>query len=268
MTKLFFNKNIGIADIASGLKSVGLPLYLARVDIRQRYRRSTLGPFWITISTGVMVACIGVLFSTLFKAPVKEFLPFLAAGIIIWNFISSVLIEATTTFTSSEAVIKQLPLPLFTHVLRMVARNLYVFFHNLIIFPLVCLVVQKSIGYQCVLFIPGLVLLIINLLWLSLLIGVVCTRFRDMSQIVQSLLQIVFYVTPIIWMPSLLKGRAEVMVLDPNPFYHFLEISRGPLMSSFPSLLNWSFSIVFAIIGWMFTIYLFNKYRNRISYWL
>lgn len=89
-----------------------------------------------------------------------------------------------------------------------------------------------------------------------------------MGQIVQSLLQIVFYVTPIIWMPSLLPARAGSMILDPNPFYHLLEIVRAPLMSIAPSATNWLVSIGIAIVGWFFSILLFDKYKTRIAYWL
>ena len=124
----------GLIDVLEGLKSWKLAFFLAFADIRQRYRRSTLGPFWITISTAVMVACLGLIFGSIFKSPLKDFLPFLATGLIIWSFISSSLTEATTVFLSSQAVIKQLPLPLFVHVLRMVFRNFYIFLHNIAIF--------------------------------------------------------------------------------------------------------------------------------------
>lgn len=176
---------------------MGLPLYLAKADIRQRYRRSSLGPFWITISTGVMIACIGIIFGNLFKSPIKDFLPFLAAGLIIWSFISTVLIEATQVFITAEPIIRQLPIPIFSHVTRVVARNFIIFLHNIVIYPIVCLCVMRGFNFNVLLVIPGLALLIVNLLWMGLVIGIVCTRFRDMGQIVQSLLQIVFYVTPI-----------------------------------------------------------------------
>jgi len=246
----------------------GLPLYLAKADIRQRYRRSILGPWWITISTGVMIACIGVIFGTIFKSPMQEFLPFLSAGLIIWGFISSTVMDATTVLIGAEAIIKQLPIPVFTHILRMIGRNLIVFFHNLLIFPIVCLCVQKGINWNIFYFILGLVILTLNLLWISLLLAVICTRFRDMTQIVGSLLQIAFYVTPIIWMPSLLPARASVMLLDPNPVYHLLAIVRDPLIGLSPSLMNWLVSAGLSLIGSLFSLLLFNKYRARISYWL
>lgn len=252
----------------AALAQIGLPLYLAKADIRQRYRRSILGPWWITISTGVMIACIGVIFGTLFKSPLKEFLPFLSAGLILWGFISSTIMEGTSVLIGAEAIIKQLPIPIFSHIIRMVGRNLIVFFHNLIIFPIVCLCVQKGINWNILYFFPGVVILTLNLLWISLLLAIICTRFRDMTQIVSSLLQIAFYITPIIWMPSLLPARASMMLLDPNPVYHLLAIVREPLLGQAPTITNWLVSIGVFLSGSLFSILLFNKYRARISYWL
>lgn len=258
----------GWEDIKKATLNIGLPLYLARADIRQRYRRSTLGPFWITISTGVMIACIGIIFGSLFKSPMSEFLPFLAAGLIIWGLISTTITEATTVFVAAEPIIKQLPISLTTHVYRMIFRNLYIFFHNIIIFPIVLLVVQRPINLTVLLIVPGLLLLTLNLVWLSVILGIVCSRFRDLTQIVASILQIFFYLTPIIWMPSLLPARTSVMVLDPNPFYHLMAIIREPLMGQPPTLLNWVVSLTMAIFGFLFAIKFFDRFRSRVAYWL
>lgn len=258
----------GTKDLASALLNMRLPLFLARSDIRQRYRRSTLGPFWITISTGVMIACLGFIFGKIFKSPISEFLPFLAVGLILWGFISQVITEATTVFVSSEAIIKQLPIPYFSHVLRMVARNFYIFLHNIVIFPLVCLIFKITPNLNLMFIFPGLLILVFNLLWISLLLGIICTRYRDLTQVVGSFLQIVFYVTPIIWLPSLLPAKAGIMFLDPNPFYHLLQIVREPLLNHAPSILNWVVSISLGIVGWLLTIIIFNRYRTRIAYWL
>ena len=258
----------GWEDIKRATLDIGLPLYLARADIRQRYRRSTLGPFWITISTGVMIACIGIIFGSLFKSPMSDFLPFLAAGLIIWGFISSTITEATSVFVNAEPIIKQLPLPLTTHIYRMIFRNLYIFFHNIIILPIVFLGVQRGINLNLFLFIPGLVIVTLNLVWISVLLSIVCSRFRDLTQIVASILQIFFYVTPIIWLPALLPARASVMILEPNPFYHLLAIVREPLLGNAPSFTNWIISTCLCLPGWLVSIKFFDKYRSRIAYWL
>lgn len=264
----FNNPGKGCLDVYRTLRQLYLPLYLARADIRQRYRRSTLGPFWITISTGIMVATIGIIFGQVFKAPMAELLPFLAAGLVIWSFISSTLTEATEVFVGAQAIIRQLPIPLFVHVLRLLAKNFYIFLHNIVIFFLVLLYFHEGLGLVSLLSILGLILLILNLSWLSLLLGIVCSRFRDLTQIVASLLQIFFYLTPIIWLPSLLPEKTSMMVLTGNPFFHLIEVVRAPLLNQVPTSLNWIFTIVFAILGWLFTIFIFNRYRSKIAYWL
>lgn len=265
---MYFKNSKGLEDVCAGLHNIGLPLYLAYSDIRQRYRRSSLGPFWITISMGVTIACIGLIFGNLFKTPMEEFLPFLSSGLILWSLIASIINESTTVFPNSQAIIRQLPLPLFIHVERMVLRNFYIFLHNLIVLPFVYFFVGKSLNANLILFPFGLILLLINLTWLSLFLSIICARFRDLSQIVSSVLQILFYVTPIIWMPSLLPARSSVMLLEPNPFFHLIEIVRAPLLGNIPSLSNLLWSLTYALFGWVFTIIFFNKYRNRIAFWL
>ena len=154
----FNNPGKGCLDVYRTLRQLYLPLYLARADIRQRYRRSTLGPFWITISTGIMVATMGIIFGQVFKAPMAELLPFLAAGLVIWSFISSTLTEATEVFVGAQAIIRQLPIPLFVHVVRLLAKNFYIFLHNIVIFFLVLLYFHESLGLVSLLSILGLIL--------------------------------------------------------------------------------------------------------------
>ena len=164
----------GYIDVVEGIRKYHLPLFLAKAEIKQRYRRSTLGPFWITVSTGVMIGTIGIIFGRIFNSPMSDFLPFLAAGLILWGFISSTINDSTNVFTSAEATIRQLPLPLFIYVEKLVARNFYIFLHNILIFPLVCLAVKKSINLNILLAIPGMCLVLVNLLWISLFLGIIC----------------------------------------------------------------------------------------------
>ena len=215
-----------------------------------------------------MIGTMALIFGQIFKAPMAELLPFLAAGLILWSFISSTLIESTEVFTNAQAIIRQLPLPLFTHVVRLVARSFYIFLHNSIIIICVLLFFKQNIGVVTFLSFLGLALLILNLLWLSLLLGIFCARFRDLTQIVSSVLQIFFYLTPIIWLPSLLPEKTSLMLLETNPFYHLIEIVRAPLLNQYPSFSDWLFSALLCSLGWIITILLFNKYRARIAYWL
>ncbi len=124
-------------DILAALGRFSLASLLGWQDVRQRYRRSALGPFWLTISMGVMIATIGIVFGQIFKSPMKEFLPFLSVGIILWGFISSVVTEGCAGFIAAEGIIKQLPIPLFVHILRMIWRNVIILGNNIVIVPLI-----------------------------------------------------------------------------------------------------------------------------------
>ncbi len=259
---------LGWSDIQASLKGYELAAMFGWQDIRQRYRRSSLGPFWLTISMGVLIAALGFVFGTLFSSPMKEFLPFLTCGLILWTLITTILNEGCTGFTTVEAMIKQISLPLFTHILRLIWRNLIIFAHNLVIFPLVLLFFWVPMGPTALLAVPGLILLVINLSWIALMLGVFCTRYRDVPQIVSNLLQVSFYLTPIIWMPQMVPRRSGLILLNLNPFYHLVEIVRAPLLGGMPSLTNWAVAAALAVTGWTLTLFFYGRFRSRIAYWL
>ena len=260
--------NVAIADITATFNKIRLVGVLGGQDIAQRYRRSTIGAFWLTISMGVMIGSIGLVFGKLFNSPMAEFLPFLTLGLTFWTFFVSALTEGCTSFISGEAIIKQLPLPLFLHVLRVVWRNIIILAHNFIIFPILCLVFMQAPCWSVLLFIPGLFVFVFNVTWLSLLLGILSTRFRDTPQIVSSILQVVFYLTPIMWMPSLLVGRRAVVIVDYNPMHHLLELVRAPLLGEYPTLMNWLVPIAISIVGCLGTLMLYNRTKKRIAFWL
>ncbi|CAI8751916.1 ABC transporter permease [Methylocaldum szegediense] len=260
--------NVAWSDIKAATKRYSLVGMLGWQDVRQRYRRSFLGPFWLTVSMAVMIGTIGVVFGQIFSSPMTEFLPFLAAGIIFWGFMSSIINEGCTSFISAEAIIKQLPFPLFVHILRMVWRNILLLAHNFVIFPLALLVVGKPLNWLALISIPGFLLVIINLTWVALILSVLCTRYRDLPQMVGNLLQVLFYLTPVIWMPTLLPKRAGLFFLDANPAYHLLELIRSPLLGQMPSLTNWVVSLALAFAGWSIALAIYGRFKCRIAYWL
>lgn len=257
-----------VKEIISGINKLPLVSVLGWNDIRTRYRRSAIGPFWLTISMGVMIASIGLVFGQIFKTPMDEYLPFLAAGIILWAFITGTINEGCTSFIDAEGMIKQLPIPLFVHVLRVLWRNLLILGHNILILPLVFLVMDKGLTPMMLLVIPGLVLVLICLSWLMLLFAVLCARYRDLPQIIASLVQVVFYLTPIIWMPTLLPNRVGTTFLQLNPFYHLIELIRAPLLGGIPSLTSWLVILIISLVGWSFTLLFFSRFRHRVAYWL
>lgn len=257
---------LALADVLSCARTAPIWLMIGWYDIKQRYRRSMLGPFWLTISTGIMVVALGFLYSGLFKTNVQTYLPFLAVGLIVWTFISGVITDGCQAFIASESMIKQIKLPLSTHAYRVIWRNLIIFGHNLVIYLLVLLYFSIDPGWKILLSLPGMALVLVNAAWVTILFGLLSARFRDIPQIVLSLVQVVFFVTPIMWQPSLLKGRPAL--IHWNPFHHLVDVVRAPLLGQWPANFSWWFLIGMAVIGWALTLVMFKKYRIRLPYWL
>lgn len=255
-----------LADIRSGWERRDLWGTLGMHDIRQRYRRSVIGPFWLTISMGLMVAALGLLYGKIFKIELSEYLPYLSLGFIVWGLISSLILDGAKAFTSAEGLMRQLAAPLSIHAYRVVWTNLIIFAHNVAIFVVVALWFDVNPGWGILLAIPALFLLLLNGLWVAILLGLFSARFRDVPLIVSSVVQVMFFITPVIWKPSMLPGR--VLFLELNPFYHMVAILRDPLLGQPPQLTNWLAALSITLLGWVLAIYFYTGYRWRLAYWV
>lgn len=259
---------IALIDLIGAINKIHLALMLGWQDIKQRYRRSKLGPFWLTISMGIMITMIGIIFGQALSVPVNEYLPFVASGIIFWNFVSAGINEGSSSFIGSAGMIRQLALPLTLYPIRSLWRNIVVLGHNAVIIPLVLLIVGRSVNLNILWIIPGFLLLTLNIFWISVLLGVCCTRFRDLPPIISSLIQVFFYVTPIIWMPGAVNARVSTWIVNANPAYHLLELVRAPILGYCPSLLSWTVVSALALSGSFLTLWFFGCYKKRIAYWI
>jgi ABC-2 type transport system permease protein len=261
---------VAIRDILFGLSDYRLWMFLGWQDIRQRYRRSVLGPIWLTISTGVMVVMMSLLYGRIFKLPLDIYAPFLVSGTIVWNLISSLLNEGCTSLTEAQSLIKQVRLPLTVHICRVVWRNFIIFFHNAIILVILWFYFGKWIGIiEIVTIIIALLLFALNGLWVGIVLGAFCTRFRDIGQMVTNLIQVVYFITPIMWMPSVVEGKGIALWLILfNPFYHFIEIVRAPLLILPFPITSWLITLCVTLLGAMAGVITLGRFRNRIPYWL
>ncbi|PKN64862.1 MAG: ABC transporter permease [Deltaproteobacteria bacterium HGW-Deltaproteobacteria-10] len=236
-------------------------------DIKQRYRRSLIGPFWITISTGIMVGSIGLMFSTIFKSSFSEFLPYFAIGQIIWLLLAAQLTDACTMFVQSQSIIKQVSLPLSVHVLRKLWYNIILFLHNFLIIIIVLVIAGKGFSWEYLLIIPAIILILILLFLLSMILGIICTRFRDITQIVAVFLQLIYFFTPIFWMKKSLASK-QSWITDFNPFFHIIELVRSPLLGKPPDLYHWISLLIYIVLAAAITFFFIKRFRNRVAYWL
>lgn len=253
-------------DLLVGLSSTHVWLTLGWHDIKQRYRRSVLGPFWFTLSTLIMVGVLGVLYSTILGQDIKTYLPYLGVGLVVWQYISSSINEGANTFISSAHIIQQIRMPITVHVCRIVWKNFVILLHSLPVVVLLMLIFGHSLTLEFFLVIPALFLILLNAVWSSIVLGLLCTRYRDLLPIVGNLTQIAFFFTPIMWSKDLLKDRA--WAADINPFNHLIEIVRAPILGSPIEAHSWIWSICMLIVGFALAQYLTNRCRNRVPYWI
>ncbi len=253
-------------DLVVGILSIRIWATLAWHDIRQRYRRSVLGPFWFTLSMAIMAGVLGTLYSFILNQEISQYLPYLAAGLVVWQFISSSVLEGCTVFIAYGTLIKQIDLPLTVHVCRVVWRNFIILLHSLPIVILIMLFFWKLPNQEIFLLPLGLILLLLNAVWVVILLGILCTRYRDVLPIVSNFLQIAFFLTPVMWSPDILKERG--WVANYNPFYHLIEIIRAPIVGQPIQAESWFWSIGLAVVGLLLSQYLMACYRNRVAYWI
>ena len=258
---------IALRDISDALRKYHLIGTLGWQDVAARYKRSRVGAFWLTLNMAVMIATLGLVFGALMKQPLGQFLPYVTAGLIVWGFISTVIIESCSAFTDASGIILQIRMPLFVHLGRVLWKNLIIFGHNFVILPIVLLLFGQSVGLVALLAIPGLILLVLNLGWMMLILSLSCARFRDIAQIVQNGVQVAFYLTPIIWSASIIGERIGGY-LYLNPFYSLISIMRDPLLGSAPNPLHWIISAVMALAGWVVALVFYGKKLTKLPYWL
>ncbi|MBK1722587.1 ABC transporter permease [Thiocystis violacea] len=255
-----------VSDIVAGWERRELWMTLGLHDVRQRYRRSKLGPFWITISMAVMVLALGLLYGQIFRQDLHEYLPFLAAGFVIWGLVSSVVNEGCLSFIRSDGMIRQLNAPVSIYAYRNLWSNLIAFAHNIWVFFGVALWYGVDLNWNLLWLPVALFVILLNGLWISLLFGLLSARFRDVPLIVGSIVQVLFFITPVIWRPEMLPGRA--LLLDLNPFYHLVEIMRAPMLGQAPALEHWLAVLSILLVGWVITFFFYSAYRWRIAYWV
>jgi ABC-type polysaccharide/polyol phosphate export permease len=263
-----------VADLRRGWGQRALWGHLGWQDIRQRYRRSVLGPIWITISMAVTAVALGILYAGLFGNDLSVQLPYILVGFIVWAFISGCISEGAEVFIANEGLIKHLPSPLSVHVYRLVWRQTLFFLHNLIVYAAMLLVFPQSLTWASLAAVPAFLLLMLNGAWVSLFVGIVTTRFRDIMPITQSLVQLMFFLTPIVWIYDDLLASPNPAIAEKarlaefNPFLHFIEIIRRPMLGEDQLLRHWVVALVITVIGWALTMVVLRRYRSRISYWV
>ena len=257
---------LAFRDLRNSFQRIGLAWSLATHDVGSRYRGSILGPFWITLSMGLMVLGIGVVYANLFHISLQNFLPYVALGIVFFGVMTGTINEGCETFVQAAGMLSQTSLPMFTFVWRTLFRNLIYLAHHLVI----VVAVLAYYGYwrtaDPLVALLGIALMLLNASWVSMLAVIASARFRDIPQIVVSVMQFAIFMTPVFWPADKFDGHREV--LDFNPFYHLLQAVRAPLLGQAVAPLSYVVLVTMALVGWSFTFAIFARTRRRIVHYL
>ncbi len=260
---------LAATDLKDGVRLWRLIWTLGVSDIKLRYRGSTLGPFWLTISMGVQVAAMGFLYADLFHTDIHTYLPYLTISIVLWGYLNTLITDGCVCFSSSDSLIKGTRMPFTVHAARSVVRNTIVLAHNLVVVVVVFAIMGIHESLYSFAAIPAFALWVIDGFAISLLFGAFCARFRDVPQVIMALMQVAFFVTPIMWNAKILESHPQAdLLIRLNPFFYILEILRSPLLGTpmtvdmvLKALIVSAGVIIVSAIG-------FARTRGRIAYWV
>ena len=257
-----------IGDVIAGFRKLLVAGWLASEDIRARYARTALGPWWNILSTVAFIFALTITFGALFRQPTEQFLPYLAAGVACWNFMSGILLDAPQALVRHAGIVQSYPLPLTTQVLRLVADKTILFGHFMIVYAVIALVVRVPFTFDTIIwFLPALAIYMVAAVGAALGLSVVGARFRDVGPAIATIMTMLFLITPVFWQKPLLTADNQ-WIVDYNPFFHLLEIGRAPLLGMEAAPEHWVASIGIAAGSLILGFAAFAALRRKIYYWL
>jgi ABC-type polysaccharide/polyol phosphate export permease len=255
-------------DLSGGLSKFELWARMGWLDIKRRYRRTMLGPFWNSVTLAIYTIAVGAVGAGLFHQDFRLYLPYLISGMTVWTLVSTVILESCTLFVTGHALLRNVRFEYSILAFALVWRNFILFSHNLIVYLVIVLLLQPQlIGFTALLAVPGLLIVLLNGVWIALLVGMLCLRFRDVQPLVQTIIQILMLITPIFWSADSLTGVRQFVFVQLNPVYRLIDIVRAPLLGTVPSAASYAAALAITAIGCCLAFLTFRMFRKRISYW-
>ena len=256
-----------LGDLVGGLTRPWLWGGLAWSDLRQRYRGSLLGPFWITASIAILVAGLALVLADPLGAAIGRYAPYVAIGLVLWQFIQTVVNESCLMFVMGAETVRQSPIPLSVHAYRLVARNVMILVHTAVVIPVVLAVYGLPVFPGVLLALPGLCLMVLTAFSVSLTLGVLGARYRDIPPVVTNGLQLAFFMTPVFWPVSTL-GTDRLWIATWNPVFAFIDIVRAPLLHEAPLGSSWPMALAATVLMLAAGLAAFSFSRRRLAFWV
>jgi ABC-type polysaccharide/polyol phosphate export permease len=258
---------LALRDLFDGTRLWRVWYVLGVNEVRQRYRRSMLGPFWVTASMGIQALVMGFLLAFLFHLDVQRYLPFLCISLVTWTFLMTSITDGALCFIAMNATILQIKRPLWTYVMLVLWRNGIIYAHTLVIFVVAALIYRVYPSSHYLLIPASVALLVLNVSWIALAVGVLAARFRDVPLLVQSLFSVLMWATPVYYHLEQLGPNTRT-IIELNPLTYVIEVARSPFLNEAQPASVWLVASALAVFGWLFAFALFARSRARVPYWL
>lgn len=241
-------------------------LTLAWHDWRRRFRRSLLGAAWLFVSFGLFIAVKILIFGVLSAESMAFFSVWLSTGFLIWTFVQSNLVEGCNVFISSSRWIKAADLPYGIYVLQSVTRSLIQLLLSGLVVLIVLFLFPPPDFWMALTSLLALPILVVNGIWSQVFLGTICARFRDVIHLTQTATRLLFFLTPILWVPESFGEYGRYA--DYNPFTHVLAIFRDPLIYGTFPVDSWLIVLAITAGGIALSAFTFTRNKHRIFYWV
>lgn len=245
--------------------NVSRAFFLGLMEIKLKYKRSIIGPWWITISTALTITLLGSLWTMVFGMDLHEYLPYFALGLILWNLFLTQNTDATNLFSKNEALLKEVYISPIEFLISSAISNLIIFFHNFIVILFIIFYFDLFVNNSLFFSIIGFLLFVLFTFFISGIVSMISARYKDAVQIFTVFFNLLFFISPIIWKSDSIKS--EFMFIKLNPIYHFLEAIRTPIISGVASQ-SLYFCLFFVLFAFMVFYFLFKSFNRKIVFWL
>lgn len=233
-------------------------------DIKVKYKQTALGFLWAILQPLLMMLIFTV-FSRAVKIPSQN-IPteiYIFSGLLIWNIFSSGLTNASASMVSNAPIIKKIYFPRLVIPVSSIIVSIFDFLMAFVLFLGILIFYQQPVAWMAVFTWPlALVICVAATLGLGCWIAALNVKYRDFRYVIPFLVQVLFFLTPIIYPVSIISNPVIKYILAASPVYCAVELFRYPLTGILPEtsflLISLSSTLIFLIIG----IFYFRKTEN------
>ena len=257
------------SDFQDSLKYPEFWIYAMWLDLLSKYRRSRLGLLWAVIPSVLYAYGIGGFYARLAKTGALDMIAHLGIGYVVYRFITVSLSECTATFGAHAAFIQDGRTRLTDYVLRVMARA---FFYFLMAVPVLVVALSMAPSFRAAglaALIPALCVVIFNVAWMGIVVGILGARTPDIQELIGSVLMVSFLFTPIIWRADQAPSDTlQGFVARLNPLFHLVEVVRAPILGEPIGPATLLYLALMTLLGWLLASILYRRYAKFVPIWI